>query len=167
MLTASSTDQSAGAHGFGCRSRRAAITRQTLSRLASTMARSPNRARCAELNVKCPGTEPQAPPGCGTQLAAGHDLRHRFSCLSRGPDDQGLSCGPCVIIVRERPAGGGSKRLENQERQGRRASPAGCEDRRWWRRAGDGTILQRVSRPGLGIVRLFSAAEIRPETPPK
>jgi hypothetical protein len=25
----------------------------------------------------------------------------RFSCLSRGPDDQGLSCGPGVIIVRE------------------------------------------------------------------
>jgi hypothetical protein len=30
-----------------------------------------------------------------------------FSCYSRGPDDQGLSCGPGVIIVRERPAGGG------------------------------------------------------------
>ena len=40
MLAASSTDQSAGAHGFGCRSRRAAMTRRTLSRLASTMARS-------------------------------------------------------------------------------------------------------------------------------
>src|SRR5437762_8693647 len=32
MLAASSTDQSAGVHGFGCRSRRAAMTRLTLSR---------------------------------------------------------------------------------------------------------------------------------------
>ncbi len=40
MLAASRTDQSAGAHGFGCRSRRAAMARRTLSRLASTMARS-------------------------------------------------------------------------------------------------------------------------------
>jgi len=39
-----------------------------------------------------------------------------LSCLSRGPDDQGLSCGPCVILVRDRPAGGGSNRLENQEK---------------------------------------------------
>jgi phosphoglycerate dehydrogenase-like enzyme len=40
LLVASSTDHSARAHGFGCRSGRAAMARRTLSRLASTMLRS-------------------------------------------------------------------------------------------------------------------------------
>jgi hypothetical protein len=51
-----------------------------------------------------------------------------------------------VIIVRERPAGGGSKRLENQERQRRRASPAGCEDRTLAARAGNGTEAKIEAR---------------------
>jgi hypothetical protein len=60
-----------------------------------------------------------------------------FSCLSRGPDDQGLSCGPCVIIVRERPAGGGSKRLqirrdrEEEHRRGMRGPHIGGASGRW------------------------------------
>jgi len=56
-----------------------------------------------------------------------------FSCLSRGPDDQGLSCGPCVIIVRESPAGGGSQRFKSEEKgdEGhcRRVMWGHC----WWR----------------------------------
>jgi len=46
-----------------------------------------------------------------------------FSWFSRGPDDQGLSCSPGVIIVRERPGRGGLQRLEVR-RKGRRALPA-------------------------------------------
>jgi hypothetical protein len=41
----------------------------------------------------------------------------KFSCLSRGPDDQGLSCGPGVIIVRERPVGRRPQANQNQEKR--------------------------------------------------
>src|SRR5215468_5483963 len=62
-----------------------------------------------------------------------------FSCLSRGPDDQGLSCGPCVIIVRERPAGGGSQRFKSGEKEDEEHCRRVMWGHRWWREQSIGT----------------------------
>jgi hypothetical protein len=55
----------------------------------------------------------------------------RFSCFSRGPDDQGLPCGPGVIIVRERPVEGGSQRLKSGEKGEKGIAGARCGRHRW------------------------------------
>ncbi len=48
----------------------------------------------------------------------------KISCLSRGPDDQGLSCGPGESSSSGKGlSGGGLKRLKNREK-GRKHSPA-------------------------------------------
>ena len=49
------------------------------------------------------------------QLGAGEIFVILFSCLSRGPDDQGLS-QPRVTIDREGLSDGGSKRLKTEKK---------------------------------------------------
>jgi hypothetical protein len=80
-----------------------------------------------------------------------------FLLLSRGPDDQGLSCGPCVIIVRERPAGGGSQRLKQGEKGPKSIAGAGCENRRW-RREQAMAPTQRMKRGRIAPGREISSA---------
>src|SRR5947209_16306388 len=81
-----------------------------------------------------------------------------FSCLSRGPDDQGLSCGPRVIIVRERPAGGGSKRLEIRRDGEEERRPRDERTAHWRRELWHGQRLKRGhAAPARPAVRVRSA----------
>jgi len=76
-------DLSAGAHGFGCRVRRAAMARRPLSRLASTMLRSRKRGACARARSERPEQSLKLIQREVPQLAAGDDLRHPTSPVCR------------------------------------------------------------------------------------
>jgi hypothetical protein len=71
-----------------------------------------------------------------------------FSCLSRGPDDQGLSCGPGCDDRQGKACGRRPKRL-NLKKEGRRALPA--RHHTLVARAGDSSgeaIERRRTAPG-------------------
>ena len=93
-----------------------------------------NRARCARARSEVPGTEPQAPASVRYRSSLQvMILVIGFSCLSRGPDDQGLSCGPGCDHRQERPAGGGSRSGLKSGETGTRTLPARDAGHRWWR----------------------------------